>query len=1077
LNTSNNPNGAGAAPITFNKVLWEETQRLRPKLLDGLHPDTYAYHEDPKRVAARAQNLRDLYAKLGGLRDGIPASRVGTTAPVESHGVAMSALCLSGGGIRSATFNLGVIQALARAGVLGSFDYLSSVSGGGYVASWLRTWMHREGTDRVINELRTSDLKGDPLQPEPEPLDALREYSNYLTPKLGLFSADTWTAVAIVLRNLILNWLVIIPLLGTVIAIPQVLFLAVKSSGFPHKWGCSLLIVSLLIEFVASVLLYWFRRFNKKPGTREGLFVTFAVFPMVIAAAVLSSAVLGLNLPWMQQDPSPSPLDICRLWVFATVWCIVVPILGWSASEISAEILLRRARREAARSNAGHLAVKRSYLKVDTREIRHAARFREFSGLFVSGAVAASILVGIVRSWMPYLYNRAFYYVVLALPLLLGIYLLARVLFVAIASRGESPRRRQTAKQTETQADRQAQADKQGRHSSKADQGSQSRITDFGPSNDSDREWWARLSAWVLVIAVSWAVVTGLCLIGGCLLDHGALKGTGASHWVRRNLPKIVSALGGISGIVAALAGKNGDPAGSKDGVPAASGPRQWVFAAAAPLFSVCVIILIGWGTIVLGEVLSGLQGLAAGGFEPIDSTLRLPVTTYLSFLLVPVGLLATGAVVGFFVNVNRFSLHGMYRNRLVRAYLGASNRNRDPDPFTGFALSDNPRLSEVLAEPVVGASGGPPAGGAAGPAGGPSVDGAEGHAAAAEPRATRLLPVINASLNLVCSAEKLAWQQRKAESFSMTPLFCGNFREGYRKSCEYGGPRGISVGTAVTISGAAANPNMGSSSSPSVGFLLALFNVRLGAWLGNTNRHGECTFQKSGPPHSAWPLVCELFGLTSAERKYVNLSDGGHFDNLGMYEMVLRRCRNILVCDAGRDNSYGFQDLGNAIRKVRIDFGIPIEFESCIEILPGRGESDGAYCATAVIRYSEIDGDDAPDGQIVYIKPTLRGAGPPVPYDVYSYGKSQVDFPHETTTDQWFSESQFESYRMLGFHSLRQIVGAAWPARAPTEQKDAAKEKAAKTHKEMDVGSFITSVTEYLKSYKGSKEYVGTPK
>jgi hypothetical protein len=1047
LSTSDNGTGSSAGPIAFNKVLWEETQRLRPHLLDDLEPETYAGHDKPRLVAARIKNLRDLYTRLAGLRDGIPARRVGTDDPVKSAGVAISALCLSGGGIRSATFNLGVIQALARAGVLGSFDYLSSVSGGGYVASWLRTWMHAEGMGNVIKALRMSAANGDPLQrdpldPEPPSVAALREYSNYLTPKLGLFSADTWTAVAIVLRNLMLNWLVIIPLLGTVIAIPQVLFLAVKSGGFSHWWGCFLLVAALVIEFLASVVLYWFRRFNKKPGTREGLFVIFAVFPMVIAAAVLSSSVLGLNLPWMEQDPSPSPLDICRLWVFATVWCIVVPILGWSVSEIRAAFLLKRARREAEhkQEHDARITVKRSYFKVDACEIRHASRWWEFSGLFASGAVAATILVCVVRSWMPYLYNRAFYYVVLGLPLLLGIYLLARVLFVAIASRGESPARKRPAKP----AERKSEGGKQP----------EPHITDFGPSNDADREWWARLSAWVLVIAVSWAVVTGLCLIGGCVLDRGALADTGVSHWFRQNLPKIVSALGGVSGLAAALTGKGGDPAGVKDGVPAPAGLRQWVFAVAAPVFSVCVIILIGWGTIVLGEVFTGLRKLGGSGFTPIDSGNRLAVSAYLRFLLVPIGLLALGGTVGFFVNVNRFSLHAMYRNRLVRAYLGASNRKRDPDPFTGFALSDNPRLSDLLIECVAGEPQAAPA--------------------AIESRPTRLLPVINTSLNLVKSAENLAWQQRKAESFSMTPLFCGNFREGYRKSCEYGGPRGVSVGTAVTISGAAVNPNMGSSSSPSIGFLLALFNVRLGAWLGNTNSCGESTYSKSGPPHSAWPLICELFGLTSAERKYVNLSDGGHFDNLGLYEMVLRRCRNILVCDAGRDDSYGFEDLGNAIRKIRIDFGIPVEFESCIEILPGRGERDGAYCATAVIRYSEIDGNDAPDGQIVYIKPTMRGAGPPVPYDVYSYGKSQKDFPHETTTDQWFSESQFESYRMLGYHSLRQIVGAAWPVRDPAEKKDVAKESAAKTHPQMDVGAFITSVVDYLKDYESSRSAKG---
>ena len=68
--------------------------------------------------------------------------------------------------------------------------------------------------------------------------------------------------------------------------------------------------------------------------------------------------------------------------------------------------------------------------------------------------------------------------------------------------------------------------------------------------------------------------------------------------------------------------------------------------------------------------------------------------------------------------------------------------------------------------------------------------------------------------------------------------------------------------------------------------------------------------------------------GNTTDRYKYVNLSDGGHFENLGLYEMVLRRCHYIVVSDAGEDPECSFADLGEAVRKIRIDFGIPIEFD-----------------------------------------------------------------------------------------------------------------------------------------------------
>src|SRR3954469_1732008 len=142
------------------------------------------------------------------------------------NGLGNSALCLSGGGIRSATFALGVIEALAMhprrtetgatekqtacaaESLLSQFNYLSTVSGGGYIGSWLSAWIARQGYPEVWR-----NLTGRREHPDQEPgeLSWLRAYSNFLTPRLGLFSADTWTAIALYIRNLVLNWLVILP--------------------------------------------------------------------------------------------------------------------------------------------------------------------------------------------------------------------------------------------------------------------------------------------------------------------------------------------------------------------------------------------------------------------------------------------------------------------------------------------------------------------------------------------------------------------------------------------------------------------------------------------------------------------------------------------------------------------------------------------------------------------------------------------------------------------------------------------------------------------------------------------------
>jgi hypothetical protein len=214
----------------------------------------------------------------------------------------------------------------------------------------------------------------------------------------------------------------------------------------------------------------------------------------------------------------------------------------------------------------------------------------------------------------------------------------------------------------------------------------------------------------------------------------------------------------------------------------------------------------------------------------------------------------------------------------------------------------------------------------------------------------------------------------------------------------------------------------MGYHSSPLVTFILTLLNVRLGAWLGNPGPRGDATFHFGYPNFSVGPIISEAFGLTNDSSPYVYLSDGGHFDNLGLYEMVLRRCHYIVVSDAGQDPECAFADLGEAVRKIRIDFGIPIEFDT-IDIFP-RGESTpsngkGRNCAIGRIRYSVVDGADAPDGVLIYIKPACYGDEP---RDIYEYFKKNPAFPHESTKDQFFSESQFESYRMLGAHTMGKL-------------------------------------------------------
>jgi hypothetical protein len=383
------------------------------------------------------------------------------------------------------------------------------------------------------------------------------------------------------------------------------------------------------------------------------------------------------------------------------------------------------------------------------------------------------------------------------------------------------------------------------------------------------------------------------------------------------------------------------------------------------------------------GTLLAGAQGangwaLLGGPLDPTmgwrDHHAMLTRSDPRVVALLAGGFLALTWTMSRYVNINTFSLQDMYRDRLVRAYLGASNSGRTPNRFTGFSSGDDLPIANVS-------------------------------------ESQRPFHVVNVTLNLV-GGSRLAWQQRKAASFTMSPLHCGSYDLGYRPSSQYG--RGITLGTAIAISGAAASPNMGYHSSPVVGFIMTLFNARLGSWLGHPGLPGARTWTQPGPLSASGFLVKEALGQTSTESEYVYLSDGGHFENLGLYEMVRRRCKMIVVFDAACDADFQYDDLGNALRKIRIDLRIPIEFGEHEQPLRARAKR----CAIGSVRYSAVDGPGT-DGTIVYVKPMLLGNEPP---DIASYAAAHPEFPHQSTGDQWFDESQTESYRMLGLVTMDEM-------------------------------------------------------
>jgi len=837
------------------------------------------------------------------------------------HRRGRTALCFSGGGIRSATFGLGVLQGMAAHSVsqqapdappqlLGEVDYLSTVSGGGYLGGWFSSWAarHPQRSAGVIREL--ASVPEADWEPEPAPLRYLRQFTSYLNPQVGAFSADTWTLLATVVRNVVLNWLVILPLLAAVLMLPRLLWAAIGT--YPSVANNYILIGSAAL--VSLAVAYMVVDLPSAGDARfpQWRYLTFGLLPLLLSA-------IGFSLYWAWQgylssEPSPAGFAIYGVAIMAA-GVLFGMLLAW---------------------------VKRG----------------SFSPLWMLKGAGFALITGATGGLLSYWVTRAFtdpstpnsalyddrLYAWLSLPALLGVFAASQGLLVAMTG---------------------------------------------SITSDEDREWWSRSTAWIFIAIVSCFGFSGIVLL---LPDLAERLHSIRWHWVGTV----------VAGLLASGIGFSPGTAATNDEKEQAGPPTSIskLFLNLAsklilPVFLLLLVTLIAsfnqaasqqLGDWLSSPSLSSLQHsssraiqllarLAAWLSSNVTSSPHDPPAPAIEFLLMT--LLAVPALLlSRLIDANRFSLHAMYRARLIRTFLGASNKDRKANPFTGFDPTDNVPMTALPSKP---------------------------------------LHVVNAALNLV-KGENLAWQQRKAESFTATRYHTGSCRLAYQRSSDYFG--GVTLGGAITISGAAANPNMGYASSPLLSMVMMLFNARLGAWSANPGDAGRGLWFKTSPTYSIRPFIDEAFGLTNDKNQWVNLSDGGHFENLGVYEMVLRRCRTIIVVDGSADPAFHFDDLGNAIRKIRIDMGISIEFPE-LSITP-ETTPRSRHCAIGSIGYKAVDGSPAEDGVLIYIKASLTGNEP---RDVLNYAKQNPAFPQEPTSDQWFDESQFESYRRLGYHVVDEIL------------------------------------------------------
>ncbi len=802
-------------------------------------------------------------------------------------------LAFSGGGIRSATFNLGVLKALAELGVLPCVDYLSTVSGGGYIGAWWTAWRARCGKN-------LSDKKEQifPLTPvtgadaatgfqnkpnrEPEEVRHLREFSNFLSPRIGFFQSEMWNAVMAVLSAM----LPAITVASAVIALAFLIWL-----------GFSSLILAATLKIPLPLQDWFTARWGLTAASPGWLKVVAALLRGGTVPLLLSVLTVIIYFcserAWIKAGKAEQFASKKSWWAAYIIIPLLILVLTWVAWPFLAH----------------------------GRWMNPPAPSSPPTWQWAVGiSPVPNAVFSITPAFSPHIFDAPIIWAGIAIFLLLPRLVVMR-------------RARERV----------------------------------GPLvNMLDRALSRLLAA-----ALIFAGLAALWLIG-CLLNYyhwganwpagGALASGGAFALLRNWMGRLGPAKkGGVTDLI-------------KPFIP------QILAYLAIVLWAVCIVALMArciekhpaspW---VLFAIACGIILFAVVAFDPAQ-----------------------------------VSMHSFYRNRLARAYLGASNpdaqRSSIKNRQTDVRSKDDIQLREL------------------------SPDGGE------------------RPIHLVCCAandiggdhlENLSRGSRSAV-LSRFGFAIGNHCHTWKKE-EREGKLSLGLAAAITASAAAFNSNMGSLSmqlGAGVTFLCTALNLRLGLWLPYplTDIDGAPRF------FPGLLYLEEMFGMTYSGlyppgadgkrkpvAKYVHLSDGGHFENLALYELVRRHCRYIIVSDCGADPQVAFDDFGNAVRRIREDFGVEIDIDLS-PLKPNPARLSKQHVAVGIITY-DPRGDRKDTAVLLYFKPTLTGDEPS---DIAQYRTRNQDFPHESTGDQFYDEAQWESYRRLGEHATRSALRFVERERSP---------------------------------------------
>lgn len=1032
-------------------------------------------------------------------------------------------LAFSGGGIRSATFGLGVLQALKENDLLKKIDYLSTVSGGGYIGAWLSANCHRQGNRWLDKDEKKEEWN--------KSIWHLRRYSNYLSPNISFLSADTWSMATIWLRNTLLIQTMIVMAIAVLLLLPRVFspIMGIEwdksqdiSPIVEFEWAyvlyaATFLLFAYLVIKIASNLVYlksdnqdehhnFFSRWIKKVKKIENDNLKFSkeqIKPIIEDKNFNSVAKSELIFNRLREYRLKSVIETDEAALKVKIQRIIeddnINLTG-KIKRIEdiyfklTEKLLRKSDQSAIQRlviasmlvSLGISTMLWVQLQADTTEISSFWMCIKFiSGndwQFLLFAYMTFVLFSICSSHSNYdkPENWSQHFVVTALPASIVLYLLlATILYILVTLNWVHF----------------------------ADKGGSLLVFSWLPplilgafslaivvligmqgkdSYESVREWWARFGAWLAICGFVWMVIVIIAFyspLWSAVLYYD-------EPWKALSL-----GTGWIGTTIAGLfAGKSPTTGGKNDKTGAAK--IKEIIAKITPFIFIAglliIVAMIVHLTIAVNsnENFTISQAELLGKSTQTDNQLTLNIDAktdvqldvrvkqphvaaspiqkapqyskhwellakaehkYYVILLIFMLCAFCLWVLNCRVDINVFSLSAFYRNRLTRCYLGATRfgeNERHPHEFTGFDDDDDLKMDKLLDEKKI----------PLGP-----------------------LHIVNCALNLGGS-DDLTLHTRHSANFTMTPLYCGSYYEvkkpdgnpeypiGYRPTKSYGGENHApTLGQAISLSGAAASPNMGYHTSAPVAFLMTLFNVRLGGWLPNPNPKNKPYCNQPSPEHSLVYLLRELFGLANEKSEFLAISDGGHFENLAAYELVKRKCKVIIISDGECDPDFEFEGLGTLIRMCKVDNLATINIE--VRPIHRRDElgRSGLCYSVGTIEYK-----DSPSGILIYIKASMDGDEDTA---VMQYKASHPDFPHETTSDQFYGEDQFESYRSLGHHIATQMFNQYYAETQRTHQDerkienvvtfaDELKHIIAKKMTELvDIENNITEATHKLKS------------